>query len=115
MDELFGNRAKSLLADFFKSMGGENNFGPALNTYGRILKEFYDANTYFAIPRFTIKKFDEELKINRYFDVIIDQRFVDIFPKEKLKKLSKDQVDHLSNNFYNMELLFKQTSIKPKI
>lgn len=107
MDELFGRRAGSLFTDFFKGMGGENNFGPALNTYGRILKEFYGANTDFAIPTFTIKKFDDELKIDRYFDVIIDQRFTDIISKGKLKKLSKDQVDHLSNNFYEMELLLK--------
>jgi len=87
MDELFGNRAESLFTDFFDSMQGENHFGPALHTYGLILNEFYGAKMDFDIPIFTIKKFDEELKIDRYFDVIFDQRFIDITLKGKLKKL----------------------------
>lgn len=107
MDEIFGKRAESLFNDFFVSIKGENYFGPALHTYGRILKEFYGANMDFVIPTFTFEKYDETLKIERYFDLITDQQFSEIVPTRKLKALSKEQIYQLSNNFYDLELLLK--------
>jgi len=108
MDEIFGKKAKSLFTDFFESLeGGEDYMGPALRTYGVILKKFYGANMNFAIPTFTIEKFDKKLKILRYFDHDSDQRFIDIVPTGKLKKLNDEDIYNLSNNFFDIGLLLK--------
>jgi len=108
VETIFGKHGQSLLMDIFKSRKSEINFhGPMLHAYGRILKEFYKANTQFPIPITTINKFDEGLKIVRSFEISIDHSFVHIEPRKKLKKLSENQINELSNNFYDLDLWIK--------
>lgn len=108
LDEVFGKRGRSLINDLFKSKKTEiNYFGPVLHAYGRILKEFYGADTQFTIPLATINKFDDELKIVRSYEIFVDHGFVNIEPRKKLKKLSAKQIIELSNNFYDLDLWFK--------
>ncbi len=107
MDEVFGKKAKTLHADFFESLQGENYYGPVLHAYGRILNEFYGADTNFEIPTMTFRKFDKKLKIFRYYDIKSDQSYLRIVPRGKLKKLSKEEVDNLSKNFYNIDVLME--------
>ncbi len=108
VDAVFGKRGSSFLEDFFRSNKAEiNYFGPTLHAYGRILKEFYGADTQFTIPIMKINKFDDELKIVRSYENFVDHGFVNIEPRKKLKKLSEKQIIDLSNNFYNLDLWFK--------
>jgi len=108
MEEVFGKLGKTLLKDIFKSINMEvNYFGPTLHAYARILKEFYGADTQFTIPAMIVDKFDEDLKIVRSYEVLVDQNFVNIEPRRKLKKLSAKQINDLSTDFYNLDLWFK--------
>jgi hypothetical protein len=108
VEKIFGKYGKSFLEDLFRSKNEEiNYFGPTLHAYGRILKEYYDADTQFTIPIMSVNKFDEELKIVRSYEVKVDHSFVNIEPTKKLKKLSEKEIIELRNNFYDLDLWFK--------
>lgn len=105
VDAVFGKLASSFLGDYFRSCKAEiNYYGPTLHAYGRILKEFYGADTKFTIPLMKVNKFDEKSKIVRSYENFVDHGFVTIEPRKKLKKLSENQIIELSNNFYDLNL-----------
>ena len=108
VDAVFGKLGDTFLKDFFRSNKIKiNYFGPTLHAYGRILKEYYGAETQFTIPLMKTNKFDEELNIVRSYENFVDHGFVNIEPRKKLKKLSDKQIAELSNNFYDLDLWFK--------
>lgn len=108
LDAVFGKHGKSLLKDILKDKKSDTNFfRPTLHVYARILKEFYGADTQITIPQIIIKKFDEDLKIVRYYEMWVDHHFVKIEPRKKLKKLSEEQIIELSNNYYDLDLWTK--------
>lgn len=106
LDNEFGRMGKNLGTEFFKQFGGENYLGPTLYTYGRILKEFYGAETYFNIP---IMKFKKEYKNGpiRHFDLHVDQRFTTITHEQGIPKLSSGEIEDLANNFYDLDRMFR--------
>jgi hypothetical protein len=106
LDEVFGKRGKSLGADFFKQFGGETYLGPTLFTYGRILKEFYNAETYFNVPVMKFKKEDKNGLIS-YYDLLVDMSFTRIIPVNKLPELSPEEISDLANNFYDLDKMIK--------
>jgi len=107
MDEIFGLSGKTLSNDFFNYIGGVNYYGPGLYIYGRILKEFYNAETYFKVPVLTFQKEDKKTGLLKNYDIHVDQTFTEIIVKKKLPKLSKEEIRKLSNNFYDLPLLME--------
>lgn len=106
LDAEFGKLGENLAAEFFSQFGGENYLGPALYAYGRILKEYYGADTYFSIPLMKFKK-EYSNGLIRHFDLQVDQSFTQYLPRNKPPKLSAKEIRQLADNFYDLEMMFR--------
>ena len=79
------------------------DLGKTFNAYKKILKEFYGRSVEIQKPMvFTFV--DEKTKLKKYYKLNINDKLFKIVKKGPLKPLSEEELDHLIDNFTDLNL-----------
>lgn len=79
------------------------NLGKTYNAYKRILAEFYGRDVNVQKPMI-FGFYDPKTKLKRYYKLSINDKLFNIVNKKPVKKLTEDELDHLINNFSDLNL-----------
>lgn len=79
------------------------DLGKTYNAYKRILQEFYNRTVEIQKPMvFTF--IDEKTKLKKYYKLSINDKLFKIVKKGPLKPLTEEELDHLMDNFTDLNL-----------
>lgn len=83
------------------------SFGRTISAFALILDYFYGMNLNFDFP-LVYKIVDDKSGLDRYFKLNLASEFMEIKVKGELKKLSKDELEKIRTNIYDLEYLRSQ-------
>ncbi|MDQ3022198.1 MAG: GAF domain-containing protein [Bacteroidota bacterium] len=82
------------------------NFGKAISGFAVILAEFYGVDLKFDFP-LVYKINDPETGLDRYFKMNVAVEFIDVIAKGELKPLTKEELENIKANIYNLDYVKK--------
>ncbi|MDN5203751.1 GAF domain-containing protein [Fulvivirgaceae bacterium BMA10] len=78
-------------------------FGKTLHAYKKILKQFYNKDV--LVPKPILFNFPEkETGLNKYYKININDSYCKIIAKKPVKPLSAEEIAHLLDNFWDVNL-----------